>query len=161
MGKAFKAVVNGNMDYMVDEDEIINLDAIKTSPKTYHILKENKSFHAEIVHTDFNQKKYTIKINNTSYAIDISNELDLLIAEMGFSIGSSKRVNLVEAPMPGLILDIHIAAKQEVKTGDILLVLEAMKMENSITSPRDGIIKSISVAVGDTVEKKQLLIAFE
>ncbi|MCL4126550.1 UNVERIFIED_CONTAM: hypothetical protein GTU68_064554 [Idotea baltica] len=63
--------------------------------------------------------------------------------------------------MPGLILEINIAVGQEVKENDSLLILEAMKMENILTSPRDGIIKSISVSKGDAVEKNQLLIEFE
>ena len=63
--------------------------------------------------------------------------------------------------MPGLILDIHVKEGQEVKEDDALLILEAMKMENVLTSPRDGIIKSISVSKNDTVDKNQLLIEFE
>jgi biotin carboxyl carrier protein len=63
--------------------------------------------------------------------------------------------------MPGLILEIHVQTGQEVNEDDPLLILEAMKMENVITSPRDGIIKSITVKKGETVDKNQLLIEFE
>jgi biotin carboxyl carrier protein len=63
--------------------------------------------------------------------------------------------------MPGLILDINVKIGQKVKEDDPLLILEAMKMENVLTSPRDGIIKSISVSKGDAVNKNQLLIEFE
>jgi biotin carboxyl carrier protein len=63
--------------------------------------------------------------------------------------------------MPGLILEIHVRIGQAVNENDPLLILEAMKMENVITSPRDGIIKSISVKKSDAVDKNQLLIEFE
>jgi biotin carboxyl carrier protein len=63
--------------------------------------------------------------------------------------------------MPGLILSVDVKIGQEVKEDDSLLVLEAMKMENVLTSPRDGIIKSISITKGETVNKNQLLIEFE
>ncbi len=63
--------------------------------------------------------------------------------------------------MPGLILDINVKVGQEVQENDALLILEAMKMENIITSPRNGIIKSVSVKNGDAVEKNHLLIEFE
>jgi biotin carboxyl carrier protein len=63
--------------------------------------------------------------------------------------------------MPGLILEINIKEGQEVKENDALLILEAMKMENVINSPRDGIIKTIAVNKGETVDKNVLLIAFE
>ena len=63
--------------------------------------------------------------------------------------------------MPGKIVKINVEEGQTVKKGETLIILEAMKMENIITSPRDGIIKSISVKKGDAVEKNQLLIEFE
>ncbi len=61
----------------------------------------------------------------------------------------------------GLILDILVKEGQEVSEEDQLVILEAMKMENIITSPRNGVIKKIGVSQGDAVEKKQLLIEFQ
>ena len=63
--------------------------------------------------------------------------------------------------MPGLILEINVEVGQEVVENDPLLILEAMKMENSFVSPRDGKIKSIAVVKGQAVDKGQLLIEFE
>ena len=80
---------------------------------------------------------------------------------MGFSVGSSKHIDLIKAPMPGLILEINVVVEQKVKEDDPLLILEAMKMENVLTSPREGIIKNIAVEKGDAVEKNALLIEFE
>lgn len=80
---------------------------------------------------------------------------------MGFEIGATKKINEIKAPMPGLILSVDVKIGQEVKEDDSLLVLEAMKMENVLTSPRDGIIKYISITKGETVNKNQLLIEFE
>ena len=58
----------------------------------------------------------------------------------------------VNAPMPGKILKVNVNAGTAVKKGDVLLVLEAMKMENEIVAPQDGTIASINVATGDSVE---------
>ena len=80
---------------------------------------------------------------------------------MGFALSSTKDVGLIEAPMPGLILDINVRVGQAVNEDDPLLILEAMKMENVITSPRDGIIKSVSVKKGEAVDKNHVLIEFE
>jgi biotin carboxyl carrier protein len=63
--------------------------------------------------------------------------------------------------MPGLILDIYVQEKQQVQKGDVLLILEAMKMENAIKSAADGVIKSIKVSKRQSVEKNQLLLEFE
>ena len=77
---------------------------------------------------------------------------------MGFSVGSGKKLNEIKAPMPGLILSLNIEIGKTVKEGEVLLILEAMKMENAICAPRDGIIKSINIESGKTVEKGELLI---
>jgi biotin carboxyl carrier protein len=80
---------------------------------------------------------------------------------MGFALSSVKDVSMIEAPMPGLILDINVRVGQAVNEDDPLLILEAMKMENVLTSPRDGIIKSVNVKKGAAVDKKHILIEFE
>ena len=59
---------------------------------------------------------------------------------------------VVTAPMPGKILAVKANAGQAVKKGDVIMVLEAMKMENEIVAPQDGTVATINVAVGDSVE---------
>lgn len=63
----------------------------------------------------------------------------------------------VNAPMPGKILKIVAAAGTAVKRGEVLLILEAMKMENEIVAPQDGTVASVNVAVGDSVEAGTVL----
>lgn len=63
----------------------------------------------------------------------------------------------VAAPMPGKILAIKANVGQAVKRGDVVMILEAMKMENEITAPEDGTIAGINVAVGDSVESGDTL----
>lgn len=72
------------------------------------------------------------------------------------SVGAEGAVK-VAAPMPGKILAIKINAGQTVKKGDVIMILEAMKMENEITAPEDGTIVGINVAVGDSVESGDTL----
>ncbi|MHB1148545.1 MAG: biotin/lipoyl-containing protein, partial [Lutibacter sp.] len=69
-----------------------------------------------------------------------------------------KKENYIKAPMPGIILSINVMEGQEVKEGDTLLILEAMKMENAISAPKDGVIKSIFIISGKTVDKGELMI---
>jgi len=161
MSKSYKLSVNQGTTIDLSESDLINLDAIRCGANKFHILKDNKSYKAEIVSTDFISKKYTIKINNNSYEIAISNELDILIQSLGIERGRTKVINAIKAPMPGLIIEINVIVGQEVKENDPLLILEAMKMENSFLSPRNGIIKSIAVEKGHAVDKGQLLIEFE
>ncbi|AUS06439.1 acetyl-CoA carboxylase biotin carboxyl carrier protein subunit [Pseudotamlana carrageenivorans] len=161
MGKTYKVHINDNQDFDIDYGDVTNLDLIKTSNKNYHVLQENKSFKAEVLAGDLNTKKYLIKINGSTYQVNILDDLDLLIKNMGFSNGISHQSNTIKAPMPGLILDIFVKVGQHVEENSSLLILEAMKMENNILSPRDGTIKSIQVKKGEAVEKGHLLIEFE
>lgn len=161
MNKTFKVKVNGNFEYTLTDQDILSFDALQVSNTKYHILQQNKSYNAEILNSDFSNKSYSVKINNNTYTISISNALDNLIEAMGFATGATKLVDAIMAPMPGLILEINVEIGQEVKENDTLLILEAMKMENIITSPRDGMIKSISVKQGHAVEKNHMLIEFE
>ncbi len=157
----YKIKVNNSFDFEVSKEHLQNLDAIETKANTFHILSEHQTIEAEVLGSDFNKKNYTVKVNSNVYTVDINDELDQLISELGFEIGATKQVNEIKAPMPGLILEISVSEGQEVKEDDALLILEAMKMENVINSPRDGIIKSITVSQGDTVDKNNLLIEFE
>jgi biotin carboxyl carrier protein len=161
MSKNFKVNVNNSIELDLTEDDVSKLDALLLSESEYHVLQNNKSYKAEISKADFNKILYQVKVNNKTYNVQIFNDLDVLIKTMGFTIGTTKNVNSIKAPMPGLILEINIKEGQEVKEDTPLLILEAMKMENIITSPKDGIIKSISVSKGDAVEKNQLLIEFQ
>ena len=65
----------------------------------------------------------------------------------------------VKAPMPGNTLDVKVAAGASVKAGDVLVILEAMKMENEIVAPQDGTVASINVNKGDTVNSGDVLVS--
>ncbi|MCQ4925240.1 DUF2118 domain-containing protein [Tissierella carlieri] len=68
---------------------------------------------------------------------------------------------IVEAPMPGNIWKIEVKEGDKVKAGDILLILEAMKMENEILAPRDGIVASINTTQGATVNTGDRLVVLD
>lgn len=161
MSTNYKLLVNNTASFEVTENDLQNFDAINVEADKFHVLKESKPYKAEIVSADFISKKYIVKVNNNTYEVAISDPLDELIKSMGIQRGRTKLVNAIKAPMPGLILEINVSVGQEVKENDPLLILEAMKMENCFLSPRDGVIKSISVEKGNAVDKGQLLIEFE
>ncbi|MFK5983119.1 MAG: acetyl-CoA carboxylase biotin carboxyl carrier protein subunit [Flavobacteriaceae bacterium] len=161
MKNNFKVKVNSKWEFDVSKEDLQNLDAVSSSEDLYHILHKNKSYKAEIVEADFDNRNYSVELNGAVYSVSIANQLDQLIKEMGFSVGTSKNVKLVKAPMPGLVLEVNVEVGQEVSEDDALLVLEAMKMESTLVSPSSGIVKNIAIKSGETVEKGQLLIEFE
>lgn len=138
-----------------------NFDLQEINAHTVHILYENKSYMAEVVSIDRIQKKAVVKINNNEYTVALKDQYDTLLASMGLQISKISALDVLKAPMPGLVLDIRVKVGEKVKKGHNLLVLEAMKMENIIKTADDVIIKSIEVDKGSIVEKNQILLTFE
>jgi len=161
MKNNFKVKVNSKWELAISREEVLSLDVVKLKENKYHLLEDHQSYQGEIVDSNFNNRDYAVKVNGTVYNISVENQLDQLIKNMGFSTGSSKNVKLIKAPMPGVVLSVNVEVGQEVLEDESLLVLEAMKMESSLVSPSSGVVKSIEVASGETVEKGQLLIEFE
>ena len=67
----------------------------------------------------------------------------------------------VNSPMPGTIVSVNVSAGQNVKKGDVLVVLEAMKMENEIMAPRDAVVASVQVNKGDSVDSGTPLVSLQ
>jgi biotin carboxyl carrier protein len=126
----------------------------------FHILKDNKSYNIEVVKADYSTKSFTVKVNGHIHQLQAKDQFDLLLEKLGMSNGQAIQLKNLKAPMPGLILDIKVSEGQAVKKGDIIMILEAMKMENAIKSPIDGIVKTIKVQKAQSVEKNQILILF-
>lgn len=108
-------------------------------------------------------KKYRVTVNGTVYEV----ELEELTGSAPVSApaapaaapapAASAAGEQICAPMPGNILAVNVTAGQAVKKGDVLMVLEAMKMENEIMCPRDGVVASVNTSKGASVESGTLL----
>ena len=118
-------------------------------------------------------KNYTITVNGTSYDVTVEEggagstpkasapkaapkQKAAPAQKPAASTGAQGAVK-VSAPMPGKILAAKVNAAQAVKRGDVMLILEAMKMENEIVAPQDGTVASINVTVGQSVEAGDVL----
>lgn len=161
MKKPSKALVNNLQEFSFNQKSIDNLDIFKQGENEFHLIRKNKSYRAELIASDFLSRSYSIRLNSTIYTVKIQRPIDALIHKMGYVDGSSKIVNSINAPMPGIIIDLKVKKGQSVKKGDTLLILEAMKMENAIICPKDTTINEIHTVVGETVDKNKLLIDFE
>lgn len=159
-----KATVNGK-EFTVDGKNLngnpIEWDLLEVRDNTFHIIMNNKGYSAVLVSHNPEEKTMTINVNGNDYEIAVKDKYDILLQQMGISAKSTATVNNIKAPMPGLIVNILAPEGTEVKKGDGLLILEAMKMENAIKSPRDGKIKKVHVQLRQAVEKNQVLLDFE
>jgi len=138
----------------------LEFDLSSLSQDRYHLLLDHKSYTLEIVSNDQKTREMVIKVNNKEVTVVIETALDELLAKMGLNTNNKSIASDIAAPMPGLILEIAVNVGDEVRKGDKLLILEAMKMENLIKAPADGRIKSVTVKTGESVESGQKLIGF-
>lgn len=159
MSKNYNALVNE--DFQFEGVSATDLDVIPLDDKHFHILQNGKSFRAELIAMDTQQKQVQLKINGNKYHIQLADQYDQLIRKMGLQVKTNQQIKDIKAPMPGLVLEIMVEAGQFVAVGDPLLILEAMKMENVIKAQGEGVIKDIVVKQGAAVEKGQLLIVLE
>ena len=148
-------------EFSFSRDETDAADLVKKSPTEFNLIKNNHSVNAKLIDADSTNKKLIIEVEGESFVINIKDELDQVVERMGFGITSNKVVKEIKAPMPGLVLEINVSDGQAVSEGDKILILEAMKMENSIMIHNNAIIKRIAVITGQSVEKGQLLVELE
>lgn len=152
-------IVEDDDKFIIDGKEL-NLDILPTGKSTFHVINKSISYNAHLIKIDAASKTATIKINNNLFDVSLKSELDLLLGKMGLESGNKQTNNSIVAPMPGLIVNVVVNVGDQVKKGETLLILEAMKMENAIKSPKDGVISLISIEGGESVEKNQTLIEF-
>ena len=156
----FLVQVNEN-EFTISPEMLAAFDGIKMQNGRIHVLQDQKSYQAEILGLDYEEKTMKIKVNGNSYDVKILDKYDRLVKQIGLTIGGTQKTNVIKSPMPGLVLQIMAEVGQAVTKGETLLILEAMKMENAIKAPADAIIKSIHVSKGAAIDKGQLLIELE
>ncbi|PTQ99237.1 biotin carboxyl carrier protein [Mucilaginibacter yixingensis] len=137
-----------------------HMDIRELGNNSYHIIHNLASCNAEVVSFDRATKSAEIKVNGRLYNVAAKDQFDLLLEQLGMNAGDSAKVSDLKAPMPGLVLKVFVNPGDEVKKGDNLFVLEAMKMENIIKAPADMVVKSSKIKPGDKVEKGQVLMLF-
>ena len=153
--------VNVNQQFSFEGLSAKDLDVIDLGNNRFHLLHDNQSYQAELLHVDYAAKSFTFNINGSRYEVQVEDQYDELIDRLGFALSSSTKVKDVKAPMPGLVLEIDVVVGQEIKKGDPILILEAMKMENVIKAAGNGIVKKIHVQKGMPVEKGFLLVEMD
>lgn len=150
-----------NTDHKIQVNgKTVEWDLKWISDRKIHLIYENKSIEAELISFDKESKTIQIRLGDKTSTLLVKDRFDILLEQLGMNNNNSGVVKDIKAPMPGLILDLKVKAGDVVKKGDVVLILEAMKMENIIKSPGDGVVKAVKVVLKQSVEKNQVLIQF-
>jgi len=122
---------------------------------------------------DFEDSIATVQVNGTTYEVEIHQEVKktktpkLVRKEVERKPGEGAvptkgaGAGALKAPLPGNIFKINVAPGDVVKRGDVLVVMEAMKMENNVLAEKDGVVKVVKVQLGASVLQNDILIEFE
>ncbi len=165
----YKIKINNSLQFETDikneliaiNGTIVSTDLVSLGGNRFHFIHNQKSYSAEMIEVDETRKKMKIRVNSSIYELDIKDQYDELLKNLGLENLNSAKIKEIKAPMPGLVLKILVNEGDLIKKGDNLLVLEAMKMENMIKSPSDAVIGKISIKPGNKVEKNQILIGLD
>jgi len=164
----YKVEVNGKYSFEINSEKdqhfvdgiAVEADFLKINSGTFNIIHNNRSYNAELIEIDRQEKTCSVKVGSSVYTMKLTDSYDELLHQLGMDNMNSAKVSEIKAPMPGLVLRILASEGELVPKGGNLLVLEAMKMENIIKAPADVTIKSVKVKAGDKVEKNQVMMVF-
>jgi len=118
------------------------------------LLLNNHSLEAIV---EERENSWEVLIHGELYSVDVQDERAYRLARARGTVAEITGEATIKSPMPGLIIDVLVVPNQVVQKGDKVVILESMKMENELRSPRDGVVKHVYVEPGASVEKNQVL----
>lgn len=143
--------VNG-VEYKVDFEPI-------SGQPVYSLLVDGGSYQAHIFEAD--EGALQILLRGTLYSASVEDEREKRLKTTAGGRVAENGEFLLKAPMPGLVVQVPVNVGDEVSKGDVLVILESMKMQNELKAPRDGKVTRVQVKAGDSIEQKQAMVALE
>lgn len=135
----------------------VNIESVSGQP-VFSLILDGKSYESYVYQ---NEDEWEVLLRGRQYQVKVEDEREKrLKAAAGGGVAEGGEFHL-KAPMPGLVVTIPVAEGQEVKKGQVLIILESMKMQNELKSPRDGVVDRVRVKAGESVEQKQTLLSIQ
>lgn len=138
-----------------DELHLVDLESVGDQP-VYSLLVGGRSFE---VHVYPAESDYQVLVHGRLYLARVEDERERRLREALAGAVPENREFQLKAPMPGLVVIVPASEGQLVEKGDVLIILESMKMQNELKSPRSGKVSRVRVKAGDSVEQKQTLLS--
>lgn len=154
----------GDKTYTIDinQDGEITIDGVTRTldlrsidDELYSLLLDHRSFEALVEGGD---GEYRVLLNGVLYYVQVADERAKRLAEAAGAFSPTSGEVNIKSPMPGLIVAVPVTEGQKVKKGQVVVVLESMKMENELKAPREGTVSAVKVQPRQTVEQNQVLV---
>ena len=133
----------------------VDFESVSGQP-VFSLLLDGKSYEAFVYQND---EDWEVLIRGQQYQVKIEDEREKHLKSSAGGGSMEGGEFHLKAPMPGLVVTVLIEEGQEVKKGQVMLILESMKMQNELKSPRDGIMGRVRVKAGESVEQRQALLS--
>jgi acetyl/propionyl-CoA carboxylase alpha subunit len=156
----------GDKDYLVEivDDNHVMVDGVLyqvdfdtvSGQLVFSLLVDGKSYESYVYPIE---EGWQVLLHGTQYLAIVEDEREKrLRAHSGGGLIERGEYHL-RAPMPGLVVAVPVAEGQRVDKGEVLVVLESMKMQNELKAPREGVVARLRVKAGDSVEQRQTLLS--
>jgi biotin carboxyl carrier protein len=158
--KAYQIEILPESNTVLINGEAIPVDFRNVGDQSVYSLLLNGNSHEAIIDSN-EQNKWQVLLNGMLYDTEVLDEhiYRMRQASSEGTVGAGEFQ--LKAPMPGLVLKIPVMVSQEVDKGEILLILESMKMQNELKAPRAGIVTAIRVKPGDSVNQNQVMMVLD
>ena len=137
------------------------LELVHVSDTQKRVFSKDKIYDITILNPKTDDGEIELLLDQKIVKVKVTTPLDELLKSMGLDNALEVKISNLPSPMPGLVIKSMVSEGDEVKKGDPLIVLEAMKMENVLKAPADVVVDKINVSAGDAVEKGAVLILFK
>ncbi len=149
-GSVFKIKVDG---------KLYEVDSMEVKEGVFSIINNNKSYLIDI-NAGTSNKNFEVTAWNKVFPVDIIDAEEKYLMSRGKGAAGDDE-NVISSPMPGKVVKIMVSEGQEVKAGDVAIIVSAMKMESEYKVKQDSVVKEICVAEGDNIDGHQPLIIVE
>lgn len=136
----------------------VDFQSISGQP-VFSLLVDGGSYQAHVYPGE--EELLQVLMRGHLYEALVEDEREKRLSAAGGSGAAQSGEFILRAPMPGLIVKVPVAEGAAVKKGDVLVILESMKMQNELKSPRDGKVSRVQVKAGDSVEQRQPMVSVE
>ena len=135
----------------------VDFESISGQP-VYSLLLDGGSFQADVYPGD--EDALQVLMRGVLYEATVEDEREKRLSKAAGGVTQTGEF-VLRAPMPGLVVKVAVAEGEAVKTAQVLVILESMKMQNELKSPREGKVSRVQVKAGDSVEQRQILLSVE